>query len=101
MEILVNTVAEHIAFLAVLKRFSGTRARRLRQGKLNGNFGYWRSFPLEAFKAMSVGAIALHAQRLVCVHREQLVNVRESPLDGSVVGKSPSPHVDSLMVFPK
>lgn len=95
----VNTLAKHVTLVAAVQRFASARARGSRLRQLNRHFRYGGALPFEASKAMTVGTITLHAQRLVRVHRKKFINMRHRPLDGSVICEPSSSNVDVLMVF--
>lgn len=69
------------------------------QRHLNVNGCDGCTFPVVARKSVAVRLVALHAQRLLNVHREQLIDARFRPIDRAIVRRTSSACLDFVLVL--
>lgn len=91
IRILVNAFAKEIA-LALLQRLQPERIVVGAELAMNGYFDLhrrrWHTLPVASIKALSIGFVALHAKRLLDVHRIELVNAGLCPLDAVIIRRA-------------
>lgn len=94
---LIYAHAKHVTVITILKWFSAAWRVSLRW--LDRHFRYRRTFPFKSLKFMTIRLIALHAEWLIRIHCEELIDMWQCPINRFVVVRSSLFKVNLLMVL--